>query len=51
VAFCPNVLDKENLGKPVTRSSTRKQIHVEETKYETNVQCVAEEVVQVQSPS
>jgi hypothetical protein len=49
--FSPEVLDKEKLGRPVTRSSARKQIHVEETKSETLVQCVVEEVVEVQSPS
>jgi hypothetical protein len=51
VMFSPEVLDKENLDRLVTRSSARKQIHVEETKSETHVQCATEEVVDVQSPS
>jgi len=51
VLFSPEVLDKEKLGRPVTKSSTRKQIHVEETKYETCMQCVVQEVIEVKSPS
>ena len=49
--FSPEVLDKEIFGRPVTKSSARRQIHVEETKPKKHVQCVTEEVVDVQSPS
>jgi hypothetical protein len=35
--FSPEVLDKEIFGRPVTRSSTRRQIHVEETRPEMHV--------------
>jgi hypothetical protein len=49
--FSPKVLDKKRIGRPVTRSSTRRQIHVEETRSEIPIQSVAEEVVEVKSPS
>jgi hypothetical protein len=45
VMFNLEVLDKERFGKPVTRSSARRHIHVEETRPEMLVQCVVEEVV------
>ena len=45
--FSPEVLDKERLARHVTRLSARKQIHVEEAKYETSIQCVGEYVVEV----
>lgn len=48
--FSPEILSKEKLGRPVTRSSARKQIQAELTKSETCVHCVVEEVVEVQSP-
>jgi hypothetical protein len=51
VMFSPKVLDNEIFGRPVTRSLTRRQIHVEETKPEMHVQCVFEEIFEVQSPS
>jgi len=51
VMFSVEVLDKEKLGRPVTRSSVRRQIHVEETRPKMHVQCVVEEVVEVQFPS
>jgi hypothetical protein len=50
VRFSLEVLDKEKIGRSITRSSTRKKIHVEETKCETHVHCVVEEVVEVQYP-
>jgi len=51
VMFNPKLLDKEWLGRHVTRSSARRQIHDEETRYEIHVQYVFEEVVEVKSPS
>jgi hypothetical protein len=35
--FSPEVLDKERLGKPVTKSSTRRQVREEETRPEMSV--------------
>jgi len=35
--FSPEVLDKEIFGRLVTKSSTRRQIHVEETKPKMHV--------------
>jgi hypothetical protein len=32
ISFGPEVLEKEKLSRPITRSSTRKKIQVEETK-------------------
>ena len=37
VMFSPEVLDKEIFGRPVTKSSARRQIHVEETKPKMHV--------------
>jgi hypothetical protein len=51
VMFSPKVLEKEILGRPITISSARRRIHVEDTRLELLVQCDTEEFVEVQSPS
>ena len=47
VRFIPKILSKEKLGRHVTRSSARKHIQVEETKSETHIHCLVEELVEV----
>jgi hypothetical protein len=47
VRFSPEIVRKEKLARPVTRSLARKQIQVEETKSETHVHCATEDVVEV----
>jgi hypothetical protein len=47
VMFSPKVLDKKRFGRPVTRSSTRRQIHVEETRPEMHVQCLLKKLLRL----